>query len=48
MGVARGSLSCSMSCLGADGSGCVWAWVLGSLGMAGIVGVMACDNDRLH
>ena len=34
-----------MSHLGTDGSGCVWAWVLGGLRVAGVVGVGVCSGD---
>ena len=43
--VARGLSSHSTSCSGVDGSGCVWAWVSGGLGVAGVVGAGVCSGD---
>ena len=43
--VARELSSHLTSCSGADGSGCAWAWVLGGLGGAGVVGVGVCSGD---
>ena len=34
-----------MSLSGMDGSECVWAQVLGGLGVAGVVGVGVCSGD---
>ena len=45
MEVARGLSSCLTSHSGTDGSGCVWAWVLGGLGVAGVVEVGVCSGD---
>ena len=36
-----------MSLLGADGSGCAWAQVLGGLGVAGVMG-MGVDSGDWH
>ena len=33
------------SLLGMDGSGCAWAWVLGGLGVEGVVGAGVCSGD---